>query len=382
MNFMVQTRARRMIAYLLTILAGIVVSTSILIGIILISNRNLPRPEITTDHMLTIDKIRLQETLHQRDELGEQIWPGFSELAIPIIIWNEEYEFLFGVENPPVDWEIVPDESFRGQPYYRKSAVNPQNFIVQVGEQQACSMFSKYQLDRELITALQDRLPPSLVPFFPYRLMIQPSELQMASIQHECFHVFQAITVPEKFAAAQGTYSAEDRYWAIDPDMQAAWSAEVVALQKAVNAQTIEATEKWTGQFLSLRDQRRTDHQLDARLVAYERLVEWLEGTAKYVELRSWQAAATDPTYEPIAGMEDDPDFKGYETYESHWDREVSLAKQQTSREGDLRFYYSGLLQAAILDRLMPDWKERVMTQGVFLEDLLREAIQFAEEQS
>ena len=44
--------------------------------------------------------------------------------------------------------------------------------------------------------------------------------------------------------------------------------------------------------------------------------------------------------------------------------------------DGDTRFYYSGLAQAAILDRLAPGWRTRILTEDVWLEDLLKEAVQ------
>jgi hypothetical protein len=40
-----------------------------------------------------------------------------------------------------------------------------------------------------------------------------------------------------------------------------------------------------------------------------------------------------------------------------------------------VRFYYSGMAQAVLLDRLMPDWKVRAWSEGVWLEDLLAEAV-------
>jgi hypothetical protein len=73
--------------------------------------------------------------------------------------------------------------------------------------------------------------------------------------------------------------------------------------------------------------------------------------------------------------MANDPDFKDYETFESRWNQEMRTAREQAKREGDTRFYYSGMLQAYLLDRLMPDWKERIFEEGTYLEDLLREAL-------
>ena len=39
------------------------------------------------------------------------------------------------------------------------------------------------------------------------------------------------------------------------------------------------------------------------------------------------------------------------------------------------RIRYSGMAQAVLLDRLMPGWKDRAWAEGVWLEDLLVEAV-------
>jgi len=46
------------------------------------------------------------------------------------------------------------------------------------------------------------------------------------------------------------------------------------------------------------------------------------------------------------------------------------------SRSEDTRFYFSGFAQAVLLDRLMPGWKEQAFQPEIWLEDLLRQAIQ------
>lgn len=51
------------------------------------------------------------------------------------------------------------------------------------------------------------------------------------------------------------------------------------------------------------------------------------------------------------------------------------------ARAGDeSRFYYTGMAQAVLLDRLDPDWKSWLFEPGVWLEDLLVEAISTASE--
>jgi hypothetical protein len=41
----------------------------------------------------------------------------------------------------------------------------------------------------------------------------------------------------------------------------------------------------------------------------------------------------------------------------------------------DTRFYSAGMMQAFLLDDLMPDWKSRIFNDGVYLEDLLCQAL-------
>jgi hypothetical protein len=44
---------------------------------------------------------------------------------------------------------------------------------------------------------------------------------------------------------------------------------------------------------------------------------------------------------------------------------------RQAGQEGETRFYYTGMAQAILLDRLQRGWKEGAFQEGVWLEDLL-----------
>jgi hypothetical protein len=100
-----------------------------------------------------------------------------------------------------------------------------------------------------------------------------------------------------------------------------------------------------------------------------------MEGLAKYIELTIWEAASTTPQYKPIPEIESDPVFKDYQTFKRRWNQEISQARRQATIQGDVRFYYTGMLQARVLDKLMPGWKSDVMEDGIYLEDLLRLAV-------
>ena len=76
--------------------------------------------------------------------------------------------------------------------------------------------------------------------------------------------------------------------------------------------------------------------------------------------------------------MQSDPDFKLYRGFTNRWNWELDQMKRMYDDEGDGRFYYSGMAQAYLLDRLSPDWKDRLFNDPTLnLEILLSQAVDF-----
>ena len=96
---------------------------------------------------------------------------------------------------------------------------------------------------------------------------------------------------------------------------------------------------------------------------------------AKYIELEIWQQAAETPGYSPVLVLSNDPDFKGYNTFERFYNQQIQQTSRMANDDGDVRFYYSGMIQAILLERLKPDWKMSLMSENVYLEDLLQQAL-------
>jgi hypothetical protein len=108
--------------------------------------------------------------------------------------------------------------------------------------------------------------------------------------------------------------------------------------------------------FLAAREERRA--RLDPSLVDYERQREWVEGLAKYTELEMWRRAV-------------------YPSFGRQWSKETAETRRAASALNDreTRFCYSGLAQGLMLDRLRPGWRQRILDDGVWLEDLLRDSL-------
>ena len=145
-------------------------------------------------------------------------------------------------------------------------------------------------------------------------------------------------------------------------------------LQQALRSESLGDTRDLAVKFLAARNQRRALPVLNSGQIQYEQQREWLEGLARYVELELWRAAYESDSYQPTPAIQQVADFNNFRSYPRQWSSMVSGMTQQTSSQ-DTRFYSSGLAQAVLLDRLLPNWKSKAMEPNVYLDQLLAEAV-------
>ena len=183
------------------------------------------------------------------------------------------------------------------------------------------------------------------------------------------------MTTPDKFADAELINQYADQYPWDDQSLQADWKTELDFLADALRSNDSTRALELTRQFLALRAARRESANLSHELIAYEQHREWLEGLARYAELETWRQAFISG-YVPLSETNALDDFKSYKGFESRWSWELDQISRMANDAGDGRFYYTGMAQAYLLDQLMPDWKTRVMDDGIWLDDLLKSATQ------
>jgi hypothetical protein len=373
-------------AALLALAAGLAVWAGL-------DNRSLPTRSDPLDRLSAGARARLAEARHLRRTLGDAVWPGWAASAAPVVVYNERYAFLGGYDEPPSGWirvpagtahggpwEIVPDERIDGAPYYRQAlpdgGARPEAFTVRIGERWVASLPTLEWFRIDFARHLREQVPGFLRPVLPSRfvtdLFLGGSDGYICLLSHESFHAFQGEVAPESLAAAERPPAAALSDPEADPGWQRSWQEELRLLATGARAADPAETRRLARRFLDHRRARRARFRLDPGLVAHERRREWLEGIAKYVELEVWRQAARTRTYRPVPATAGLSDFRAYSGFAARWSREID----QIARSGgdDVRFYYSGMAQAAMLDRLLPGWKPRVLPGGECLEDLLAEA--------
>ena len=361
-----------------------------------ITNRRLPTEAVGAMQLSEVDKARLAEINHLREMLGNAAWPGWGDQDIPLILYNDDYAFLVGYADPPPGWVKVPqqqerggpwqpapDDSFYGETYYRQplsDGLSPEAFVVLIGDRWVASLHTREAMVVTLAHQFRDMLPGGVSEALPYALaadvFLRNSDSYLGAVLHESFHAYQGLRVPERLFAAERTNAQhQNAYPREEASFIEDWRTELALLQAAVRAEEAAETADLARQFLTHRESRRAAAGLSNGLLLYEQHREWLEGLALYNELEILRQAYTHDDYRPVEAMEADADFDSYDTFQQRWDQEVAQIGRMATNDGDGRFYYSGMAQAAILDQLSPQWKARIFDEGVFLETLLATAI-------
>ncbi len=310
------------------------------------------------------DKELLMEVVRLKRVLGDEVWPGLGSSPIPIIFYNDSYEFLTGADTPPPSppWIKVDGDDFAGQPYYRRPALDPQAFAVDVDGH---GRWAGSMTSLEAILARK-------VSFKP------PPDFYVVLVLHEVYHAYQAVMEPERFRRTMALYAVEKDYPAKDPAFAKAWTEEGALLASSLRAKDERGLLDGVRAFLRHRESRRLawaeanrpsskDVAGPIDLADYERGMEWLEGLGKYAEMRFYELAAAHSSA---------PAFAAYKPSLPYWTWDyVRLEKQMGAQKGDLRFYLSGMAQARLLDRVSPGWKARFFKEGSSLEERLQAAL-------
>lgn len=361
----------------------VLIATLSLVGLCLlavgtswVTNQFLPSDIENADEMSPQDIARTEESLNLMSGLGEQTWVGMDD-TLPLIIWNDSHAFLVNSEKEFEGWEVLGSSAINGRPVYvQENEADYQAFTEVLPDgRYAGSMASKEAVNIGFIELFGENLPPVIDQVFPYRLIMLSTDHYITTLVHETFHAYQAENYPARFEDSEKAYPSTDAYESRFPEMSEGWQEEIQLLIDAVEAEDSASRKSLAKAFLDARDQRRSEMDLSPTLVRYEKRYEWLEGSAKYVELEIWENAASATDYQPYEGLSIDKDFSDYAGYQKRWKNELINMKSAAKNGGDTLFYYSGMMQERLLDDLLPGWQSQMGETDVWVEDLLREAV-------
>ncbi|MFA6701463.1 MAG: hypothetical protein WCR12_02750 [Dysgonamonadaceae bacterium] len=371
----------------------------IIVGLLIVSalyNLTLPKKSKTIEILSAKEKSFIAEEMNLQQKIGNEVWPNWGDTLIPVMVYNEKYAFLIGYPNPPVgwfkipnyealgtEWEMVNSDDFAGATYYRQPlpnpAITPENFTVKVGDRWVSTIETKEYAEIAFYKGFREELPPVLNAIFPYKifwnLFMGSAEKYIGGMAHESFHSFQGAKVPDLLVEAERVAHLEKDYPWHEPKNADGWEKEIDLLMKAYYSENNATSLEFVDQFLESRKVRRQKSNLSVEFIQYEQKREWLEGLAKYAELTIGLKAWQDENYRNIKEIDSVREFKNYKTYTDFYKQQIDEVKRAAVRPSENRFYYSGMLQAVMLDRLLPEWKKEAFKKEVYLEYLLEMSV-------
>lgn len=316
------------------------------------------------------EKAKIEEAINLKQTHGGKLWSGFDKISIPLLIYDDTIAFLIGIRKPVSGWKeissgsqkgsawlTVPGDSVSGKPYYYQlldSGSTPGTFVVQVGKYFVASFPTHQSMKSKMGLFLAGN-----------------AENYITLIIHECFHAYQAYMNYGRLRQAEQVLGASwKKYPWNNKENNSAFNSIINILLKAYEADTRHETDSLLKSYWAARNDRINKSGMDSDMIKLEQLREWEEGLAKYTELLIYKLANADSAYTPKTEILNDNSFNNYKSFSQKWGQEFYVLKNQPQGD-EIRFYYSGLIKALLLDKIYPNWKTNILKNKNFLDDLL-----------
>jgi len=293
-----------------------------------------------------IDRTRLAEAFRLADQIGDQIWPGWSKAPFAVLLVTPEYEFLMRHPQPGADFtKLAYDPLLKSDVYYRKRSY-PTNFLA-------------------TFPAVRGNLTSTIVVGQAEHTWVKTSTPWVVTLLHEHFHQLQD-SQPNFFAdvnALNLSRGDQTGMWMLNyafpydrKDVQEQFVAMSLALNAAIKAAPDERQER-------VRDYLEAKQKFQSLVSAddyrYFSFQLWKEGIARYTEYQIARLAAAkfrpSKTYRALKDYQPFADV-AKRTYEGIFRQLLNQRLGESKREV---VYSFGAAEGLLLDTIHPRWRQQ-----------------------
>ena len=283
------------------------------------------------------DRVRIQEFYRLEAQISDKVWPGWGKTAAPLLLVTKDTEFLFHHPAPPKDFQKIGDELY----------TRPRQFPA------------------GLLATFPAFGPPSVIVIGEAEnTEAKTSTPWVITLMHEHFHQLQD-SQPGIFEAENGlglAHGDDTGMWMLNypfpyekPEVARSFG-ELRDLLVATLAETDEGKFRLAGRHYA-GEREKFFAQLSADDRKYLGFQLWKEGIARYVQVKSAEAAAQ---YRPSADYAALADYESFESYGKRARAETlaELKNADLAKWKRVVVYSFGAGEGFLLDRLRPEWKD------------------------
>jgi hypothetical protein len=284
------------------------------------------------------DAIRVAEFYRLAAQIQDKVWPNWCAMPAPLLLVTPEAEFLTHHPAPPKEFKKV------GEDLYER----PRQFPVSL--QATFPAFG----------------PPSVIVVGdPANSESKTSTPWLFTLMHEHFHQLQDSQPgleqqTEDLGLSHGDTSG---MWMLNypfpyekPELVRTFSTLRDFLLRALNENDETTFTTLARQYI--RERKEFFAQLSSDDHKYFGFQLWKEGVARYVQIKSAEAAAQ---YRPTAEFAALPDFESFAVHAVHTRKDTldELKQADLAKWKRLVVYSFGASECLLLDRLNPKWKDQ-----------------------
>jgi len=312
----------------------------------------------------------LSNAMFISEELSNKLWPNYCFKEQPICIMTDSLNIILGLDsadstvfNKEVRFEIIPEKLYKNKPIYKTN-----KHIIPLAGQVTLSInriavchIANYEKYLQLLT-----VEPYKTRVVRFGLPSPSNAMYLLEILHEGFHAYHHNKVYSGFFSAPSLHYHQEaicseRLKKEDLKKEVHYLIELFEYNESKLKEELQ-------NYIDFHDKIR--QQLSKDEIESENYWTWQEGIAIRLEF--------DLVYHLLNNREL-ISVVSTEEFINHLNQYQKARYELFQRNDFVRDYFwnyeIGYLQTTILDKLMPNWKERANNKGVYLIDLLKEIV-------
>lgn len=295
------------------------------------------KQEVVGPSLPSKDVVRIREFYRLQSQIERQVWLGWSGTPGPMLLVTSETEFLTHHPAPPAEFRKIGEDLY----------ARPRKFPM------------------GLLATFPAFGPPSVIVIGePENTEAKTSTPWLFVVMHEHFHQLQdgQAGMNEAVKGLGLAHGDETGMWMLNypfpydkPPLGAAFARVRDLLLEALRQPDGAGFQAAAREYVA--ERKKFFALLSVDEGKYLSFQIWKEGMARYVQIRSAEAAAK---YQPTAEYEALPDYESFESYarRARGDTLNELKKAELANWKRVVVYSFGASEGLLLDRIQPGWKD------------------------